>query len=187
MRRLPDIKVRVTEEADKVNEELLSLPESPATNLVKQLCMMLLRFQLVISQKIQGVNDHNKLNEDWLNAADKFAETITNSSPKLKLSKDTASAPGQSEAGPVSQRTASRTPGMPTPMRMRTKVVNAISLNSDDDLPSHPQSKDKKRSGAAGAAPSTPSAKRLKKSPESQTPMRINGEFSYLLSQTPQF
>ncbi|KAI9862337.1 MAG: hypothetical protein M1813_004813 [Trichoglossum hirsutum] len=169
--RLPEIKNRVTEEADRVNEELLSLPEPPATNLVKQLCVKLLRLQWVVGQDISGANDHNKLNEDWQNAADKFAETITNSSPKLKISDG---APRQVEAGPTSQRTTPRTPGTPTPVK-RGKVVNTISLDSDDDTPSQSQPKSKKRAGTMETAPSTPATKRLKRAPESQTPARMNG------------
>ncbi|KAH0537502.1 hypothetical protein FGG08_005720 [Glutinoglossum americanum] len=171
--RLPDIKVRVTEEADKVNEELLSLPEPPVTNLVKQLCMKLLRFQWVIAQDINGANDHNKLNEDWQNAADRFAEIIVNSSPKLKLSKDKASISAQAETGPASQRAVPHTPGTPTPTRERTKVINTISLDSDDEVPSQPLSKGRKRTGAA-EIPSTPVAKRVKKASEYQTSVRAN-------------
>ncbi|KAH0559399.1 hypothetical protein GP486_004084 [Trichoglossum hirsutum] len=169
--RLPEIKSRVTEEADRVNEELLSLPEPPATNLLKQLCMKLYRLQWVVGQGIGGANEHNKLNEDWQNAADKFAEIIINSSPKLNISDG---APRLVES-PVNQRTAPRIPGTPTPVKQRAKVVSTISLDSDDDdTPTQHQQKARKRTSNVETVPSTPAAKRLKKGPESQMAAKTN-------------
>jgi hypothetical protein len=176
--RLPDIKARVTEEAEKVNEDLLSLPEPPATNLVKQLCVKLINFRWAIEQAIRGANGHNKLNEEWYNAADGFAETITGSWPKLKLSKDIIGTPKQAQVEHTSQRTNPRTPGTPTPQRPRAKAVQqTICLDSDDDSHGQAQAKSRKRPTASEAAPSTPTAKRAKRAQEGQVPVRQNGEF----------
>ena len=102
----------MTEEAEKVNEDLLSLPEPPATNLLNQLCVKLMSFQWAIEQAIDGANGHNKLNEEWHNAADRFAETIASSFPKLKPSKGAASTPKQVQAELVSQQLAPYAPGV---------------------------------------------------------------------------
>ncbi|KAI9766623.1 MAG: hypothetical protein M1840_006434 [Geoglossum simile] len=175
-RRLPDIKARVTEEAEKVNEDLLGLPEPPATDLVKQLCVKLINFRWAIEQATRGANGHNRLNEEWYNAADRFAETITSSSPKLKLSRDITSTPKQAQSENANQRTAPRTPGTPTPQRPRAKAIQqTICLDSDDDSLNQAQTKGRKRPTAPETAPSTPTAKRVKKAQECQAPVRQNG------------
>ncbi|KAI9779416.1 MAG: hypothetical protein M1839_007381 [Geoglossum umbratile] len=175
-RRLPDIKARVTEEAERVNMDLLSLPEPPATNLVRQLSEKLMDLRWAIEHATRGSNGHNKLNEEWSNAADRFAETITSSWPRLKLSKDTAVTPKRALAEQASQRIAPRTPGTPTPQRPRAKAVQqTICLDSDDDTPSQALPKGRKRLVASETLPSTPTAKRVKKAIEGQSVARHNG------------
>ena len=164
------------------------MPEPPATNLVKQLCVKLINFGWAIEQATRGANGHNKLNEEWYNAADIFAEMITGSWPKLKSLKDAIGTVKHAQVEHTSPRTVPRTPGTPTPQRPRAKVVQqTICLDSDDESLGQTQTKSRKRLVAPETAPSTPTVKRVKKAQEGQAPMRQNREYGTACYPNPKF